>query len=920
MSGSNYEYNNKPSFNHNREGYHNSNNWNNDGNYGDYYNDNSQRHRNGSNMNFSSRRGNSRAYPSAVQGYQQTSPRPTNNFDDQDHRNGYRYSYRPTPYDNRTRQNTKSHNFRFGSSTHEERENPHPSSSRASDNILAGWDESPSDNWAIRDQTSNSSKEGTKPSTENTKANDDDEIDWITSDQPTPSNSVAFRALSPPLYDYFLDEVNNKKVNNNKEKFKAKQDQYYDEESQNNGEDDYKGKSFLPPYPIVPVSSDFEQSTYSDIGRIFENDSRSSAQSFDNLSRLARSLWNVRTDVPLDLASKQDVNPEEYLKLNGEKLRETSVEPANKILIEPEWPEWPEENTRPYNPELTDNQSSSFTSNQSSSFTNNQSSSFTDDRPFSFTDDRSSSFTESRSTYLKYAAYESNAFALKTFRSFLQSEKSERKINIARNSCNVNAVEVSIKYSKLTSTVITSTKHEEGTFRRMVDSIYNSSSDLWLESAMSHAHILIPKISSFDAQTIHNLLKILSSPFILESKSNQRKSLFELVIKQADFFERIFSYMKDVNRGSDFTPIIKLTDFIVQYFPEANLNIPHNDIKEVYTKIKSTFNNKDELNYVTLMLSRIEEYQPKKVICQRITAEPKKIIGQGITADQNFDNQKKVINPKKDNEQSKVNKTSERKFVEPNKSIVGQRKPVEDIGRRKPVEQKVPDQKKDVKEKPEWIIHHIENRVEMPIEPSPDEIFNLRGMMIRPTLTPHLASRSWSPEYEEIYRQIHYDLLRTEVVEDLQRASVSFFANNCKDYNIPMNSPFYNYVYYQDVRVVDTYIDKNFTPYVRVGFKPSRPVDWIKGEHLIYGTFVLLFKVKSESNNLSIDMSSMTWAMVGYFNLDDVIRPNSNKDSSWKSRESFELCYDKTNNGMAQRIRNPEIYSIVSTTVHMQSR
>ncbi|RIA96822.1 hypothetical protein C1645_754039 [Glomus cerebriforme] len=160
-------------------------------------------------------------------------------------------------------------------------------------------------------------------------------------------------------------------------------------------------------------------------------------------------------------------------------------------------------------------------------------------------------------------------------------------------------------------------------------------------------------------------------------------------------------------------------------------------------------------------------------------------------------------------------------------------------------------------------------------------------MMTKPKLTPHLANRSWMPEHEEIYRQVHYDLLRTEIVEDLQRASVSFFAINCEDYNIPEDSPFYNYVFYRDVRIVDTHIDKNFTPYVKVGFKPSRPVDWIKGEHLIYGTFVLLFKVKFESNNVSADISSMTWAMVEHFNLNEIIRPNGNKDSCWQSQDSY---------------------------------
>lgn len=465
-----------------------------------------------------------------------------------------------------------------------------------------------------------------------------------------------------------------------------------------------------------------------------------------------------------------------------------------------------------------------------------------------------------------------------------RNEKTERR-KPARNPPNddagnystvkISTISTKVKISKVEETsTFTSlrAKPEEEVVRVMVDNISRADPTRWLHATLAQAHYLLPRISSFDEQTIQNLLKILTSSVVLNSIKDDKKTLtdlFDCVIAQAGFFEKIFSYMKGVNFGSDLTPIIRLIDFIIQYFPHADLNIPHNDIDEVYMRVKSDL--RADVDDVTAMLSKIKKYRPKKSIAAGRNAVDQKKNIEKVT------DQSKAVGQRKDS------KIIEQKYEQ--KKVYDQKKGVDKNEQNNASDQKKDvDQKKEKPKKPDWIIHHSEKRIEKPIEPFPEEIFNLREMMIRPTLTPHLANRSWSPEHEEIYRQIHYDLLRTEVVEDLQRASVSFFADNCKDYDIPMNSPFYNYVYYQDVQVVDTYTDKNFTSYVRVGFKPNRPVDWIKGEHLIYGTFVLLFKVKTD---LSIDISSMTWAMVGYFNLDDVIRPSYNKDPCWKLRESF---------------------------------
>ncbi|GET02004.1 NFX1-type zinc finger-containing protein 1 [Rhizophagus clarus] len=841
MSGKNFEYNKSPSRNRH------SNIRNSYGTHGVNIDDNSQRHNNNNNNICSPRRNNNgqgRGFDDQSYQYkrEQSSPYPISSSSNRiNHRRVPHYKYR-------TIQN-RPYGSHIGSPTREEQENPRSSSS----DYLACWGESPSENCgeSIEERKHkvaagdpfplklNPSKEApgvfkgreTKP---NTDGYNDDEVDWVISDQFASSSSPAIRPQTPPFY--LLDkEVENKKVpRNNRERFKISQDQCYEEEFPNNGEDNYKGISFPPPYPIVPVSPDIEQPMFPDIGRIFENDSRSSAQSFENLSKIAKTLWSDSTDVPLDLASKQDVNPDEYLR---EKLKEVSVEYSNEYDLEPKWLEERDcSDMRSYNPKLTNNKSSLFAEKRCTTF--NQSTLKPDLRDF--------------------------GFVKNTLISALRVDNIEKK-NLARNPSDVNSLTVEkcsvIEIVKETSIISLRTEEEE-VIRDEVNTILRLDSKLWLITILSQAHKLIPKISIFDAQTIQNFLKILSSPVVLKENHTQTKHLIDNITKQADFFEKIFSYMRrDVNFGSDLLSIIRLTNYIVKFFPEVDLNIPYNDIDEVYMRVKNTFT-KSESDEATTMLERIKIYQPKKVNVQR------------ISADQNVINQKREV--------EKV--VERRKSIEPKKAIEPS-KPKKTVV----IQREVPDQKREKEEpkKPDWIIHHSETRVEKPMEPFPDEIFNLREMMTKPTLTPHLASRSWSPKHEEIYRQIHYDLLRTEVVEDLQRASISFFADNCKEYITPMNSPFYNYVYYRDVQVVDTYIDKNFVPYVRVGFKPSRLVDWIKGEHLIYGTFVLLFKVKTEFNNLSIDISSMTWAMVGHFNLDDVVRPNGNEDQCWKLRESF---------------------------------
>ncbi|RIA93167.1 hypothetical protein C1645_804175 [Glomus cerebriforme] len=270
----------------------------------------------------------------------QSLSRRSNNFtiyrrNEQDFSRGGR---RPGPYDTISRSRQSSINY----TTRNVRVRP-------STDILAGLDESPSENcdWSIywnHQQISSwnaaaqdpsllksnpppkekaygvvESKEEKKISTTSSTSSEKKNI-WVTQNEFTPLNSVAIRPHSPLPFE-LLDEDNNKMVaRNNKGKSRASRDRYQEEDLKNANDDtnNYKGISFSPPFPIIPASSvtNEKPTILPDIDRIFEDDSRSAAQTFENLRKIAKTLWNDFTDVPLDLASEQDVNPEEYLKVN----------------------------------------------------------------------------------------------------------------------------------------------------------------------------------------------------------------------------------------------------------------------------------------------------------------------------------------------------------------------------------------------------------------------------------------------------------------------------------------------------------------------------------------------------------------------------------------------------------------------------
>ncbi|CAI2178295.1 2586_t:CDS:2, partial [Funneliformis geosporum] len=629
---------------------------------------------------------------------------------------------------------------------------------------------------------------------------DDDEVDWVISSNELISPKLETDRPHSPRFD-LLDQEENKKRNtwNNKGKYWGRP-RRNEEILKDEGYDGFEGVSFPPPYPICPVSSATDlkpperPKVAKMVAKIFENDSRSSAQSFEKLAQLSKELWSGCTDVPLDWASATDI--EEYLNVKEENKNLGSNWDFNSDdgirplpIKRPKEQDWPDTGTfdnihEDANPDSTYSYNSSSNTASTSKFPK-----FQTQLAQGYEDHQHVLTAVQMDGDVCLSEYEFSRF------------KKGGRLEIKRKMVQIPSTE----YFASTGG---SRSRRQGKIRSydaehvcdMVNGIYHTIPTNWLNCILGVAQELIPKIKLFDTETIQKLLKILSSHLVLKTDNKDTEQLIRIVIANDGFFTEVFSYMKEeVNCGSDLMPIIRLSDFILNLFPESARNISHNDITEVCDKIRSTFS-EVESREVDARLKNIREMVQ---YAKKMSSKP---------------------------------------------------------------------------QTPPWITTHSKNYVDKPLVPLPEEIFNLKAMIIKPTLTQHLVNRPWLPDYEEIYREVHYDLIRTEVLEDLQRASVSFFAVNCKDYVLPENSPLYNYIFYRDVRIVNTFIDRNFTPYVRVGFKPSRPVNWTKGEHLIYGTFVLLFKVKTDSGNVSVDTLSMVWAMVEYFSLDEV-RFNERQES-----------------------------------------
>ncbi|CAG8466968.1 11032_t:CDS:2, partial [Racocetra fulgida] len=141
----------------------------------------------------------------------------------------------------------------------------------------------------------------------------------------------------------------------------------------------------------------------------------------------------------------------------------------------------------------------------------------------------------------------------------------------------------------------------------------------------------------------------------------------------------------------------------------------------------------------------------------------------------------------------------------------------------------------------ETAISYITNRIKQPLDPSFEEIFDLDTLTQEPVVPRNLIDRSWNIKYPEVYWGVHYDLLRHELVEPLKKASAAFHATS---HSASPGRPFNK-------------------------FNPSRKVDWYSGQHLMYGTYVLLFKVDPKSK--CVDESSLTFATVEDFDIDSLV-------------------------------------------------
>ncbi|CAG8539754.1 2857_t:CDS:2 [Paraglomus brasilianum] len=170
-------------------------------------------------------------------------------------------------------------------------------------------------------------------------------------------------------------------------------------------------------------------------------------------------------------------------------------------------------------------------------------------------------------------------------------------------------------------------------------------------------------------------------------------------------------------------------------------------------------------------------------------------------------------------------------------------------------------------------------RIKKPIVPDVAELFDVAALCNKDNVFRANLFRSLEPRKFIAYKDTYYSLLCKELLEPLQKSLLTWINYEIRASLLPSSSTLSEHVFYDNVRVVNTYMERSYQPLVRVAFKPCRLIDWDLGQHLIYGTFVILFKVSSldDGNDeyLEIDPSSLIWAVVKDFDISDLKNANN---------------------------------------------
>ncbi|CAG8501282.1 2449_t:CDS:2 [Paraglomus occultum] len=164
--------------------------------------------------------------------------------------------------------------------------------------------------------------------------------------------------------------------------------------------------------------------------------------------------------------------------------------------------------------------------------------------------------------------------------------------------------------------------------------------------------------------------------------------------------------------------------------------------------------------------------------------------------------------------------------------------------------------------------------IRKPVIPDVAELFDIASLCNKDNVFRANRFRSLDPRKFIAYKDAYYSLLCKELLEPLQKSLLTWINYEIRASSSPSCSPLSEHVFYDNVRVVNTYMERSYQPLVRVTFKPCRDIDWDLGQHLIYGTFVILFKISSldDGNDeyLEIDPSSLIWAVVKDFDIRDL--------------------------------------------------
>ncbi|CAG8523947.1 6356_t:CDS:2 [Ambispora gerdemannii] len=182
---------------------------------------------------------------------------------------------------------------------------------------------------------------------------------------------------------------------------------------------------------------------------------------------------------------------------------------------------------------------------------------------------------------------------------------------------------------------------------------------------------------------------------------------------------------------------------------------------------------------------------------------------------------------------------------------------------------------------PQWAKHIRKNKKDLSLVPTIDEILgkNVQNKNDQNKNDfPDLEDIIWSSEMSDIYKYIHYCVLRRQYLEPLQHViSIWLQSFNIEAHKFKMGN--INEVFFKDVRFDNARVHKSGQLIIRLKLHPNNQIDWTRGENLLPGSFVILTKITKlkfpEETYFPVNKKSTVYGTILEFDVKDTTLTNS---------------------------------------------